>query len=130
MNCEHVIGIEMPSICFAATLGKEHHCIAERARMRPVQARREQVDLRLQDVDAFEQAGSSVFQVLLKDDSIDEFDPTALHDLEAARGAQVDQLTAVDDLHEVQIEEGIVEVLAKILEPEDRLVLDELRLVK
>ena len=98
--------------------------------MRPVQARREQVDLRLQDVDAFEQAGSSVFQVLLKDDSIDEFDPTALHDLEAARGAQVDQLTAVDDLHEVQIEEGIVEVLAKILEPEDRLVLDELRLVK
>jgi len=53
-----------------------------------------------------------------------------LHDLEATRGAQVDQLTAVDDLHEVQIQEGIVEVLAEILEPEDRLVLDELRVVE
>src|SRR5882672_994419 len=98
--------------------------------MRPVQAGREQADLRLQDVDAFEQARGSVFQMLLQYNTVDEFDLSALHDLEAACRAQVDQLTAVDDLHEVQIQEGIVEVLAEILQPEDRLVLDELRLVK
>src|SRR6266513_107762 len=97
--------------------------------MRPVQAGSEQVDLRLEDVDALEQAGSSVFQMLLQDKPVDEFDLTTLHDLEATRGAQVDQLTAVDDLHEVQIQEWIVEVLAEILQPEDRLVLDELRVV-
>jgi len=39
-------------------------------------------------------------------------------------------LAPVDNLHEVQIQERIVEVLAKIRQPEDRLVLDELRLVK
>jgi len=65
MNRKHVVGIEMPSVGLAAALGKEHHCIAERARMRSVQAGSEQVDLRLQDVDALEQAGSSVFQMLL-----------------------------------------------------------------
>ena len=68
--------------------------------------------------------------MLLKGNSVDEFNLTVLHDLEAACRAQVDQLTAVDDLHEVQIQEGIVEVLAEILKPEDRLDLDELRLVK
>ncbi len=87
MNREHVIGIEMPSVGLATALGKEHHCIAERTRMRPVQAGREQVDLRLQDVDALEQARGPVFQMLLQQKTVDELDLTSLHDLETARRA-------------------------------------------
>src|SRR6266852_1992927 len=98
--------------------------------MRPVEGGRQLVDLRFQDVDAFEQASGPVFQVLLQNKTVDELDLTSLHDLETARRAQIDQLTAVDNLREVQIQERVVEVLAEILEPEDRLVLDELRLVK
>jgi len=68
--------------------------------------------------------------MLLQNKTVDELDLTPLHDLETARRAQIDQLTAVDNLREVQIQERVVEVLAEMLEPEDRLVLDELRLVK
>src|SRR6266478_1226436 len=98
--------------------------------MRPVESGRQLVDLRFQDVDAFEQARGPVFQVLLQYKTIHELDLTPLHDLETARRAQIDELPLIDDLHEVQIQKRIVEVLAEILEPENRLVLDELRLVK
>src|SRR5712671_5672893 len=90
----------------------------------------QQVDLRFQYVDAFEQARGAVFQMLLQYKTIDELDLASLHDLETARRAQIDELPPIDDLHEIQIQEGIVEVPAKILKPEDRLVLDELRLVE
>src|SRR5438309_4788890 len=98
--------------------------------MRPVEGGRQLVDLRFQDVDAFKQASGPVFQVLLQYKTIHKLDLTPLHDLETARRAQIDELPPIDDLHEVQIQERIVEVLTKILKPEDRLVLDELRLVK
>src|SRR6266568_3249326 len=98
--------------------------------MRPVEGGRQQVDLRFQDVDAFKKASGPILQVLLEYKTIDELDLTSLHDLETVRRAQVDELPLTDDLHEIQIQERIVEVLAKILKPEDRLVLDELRLVK
>src|SRR5437870_11906218 len=98
--------------------------------MRPVEGGRQLVDLRFQDVDAFEQASRPVFQVLLQYQTIHELDLTSLHDLETARRAQIDELPLIDDLQEIQIQEGIVEVLAKILQPEKRLVLDELRLLK
>src|SRR5213592_1665558 len=98
--------------------------------MRPVEGGRQQVDLWLQDVDALKQASGPVFQMLLQYKTIDELDLTSLHDLETARRTQIDELPLIDDLHEIQIQERIVEVLAKILEPEDRLVLDEFRLVQ
>src|SRR5258706_9140277 len=98
--------------------------------MRPVQRGRQEVDLGLEDVDALEHAGGAAFQVLLQHAAIDEFDLPALHDFETARAAQVHESSAIDDLQEIQVEEGIVEVLAQILEPEDRLVGDEPRLVK
>src|SRR6266480_900305 len=98
--------------------------------MRPVEGGRQQVDLRFQDVDAFKQASGPVFQMLLQYKTIDELDLTALHDLEAACRTQIDELPFIDNLYEIQIQERIVEVLAKILKPEDRLVLDEFRLVK
>src|SRR5258706_10876821 len=98
--------------------------------MRPVQRGRQEVDLGLEDVDALEHAGGAAFQVLLQHAAIDEFDLPALHDFETARAAQVHESSAIDDLQEIQIEERIVEVLAQILEPEDRLVGDEPRLVK
>src|SRR5881296_2406369 len=98
--------------------------------MRPVEGGRQLVDLRFQDVDAFEQASGASFQMLLQYKTIDELDLTSLHDLETARRAQIDELSFIDDLHEIQIQERIVEVLAEILQPEDRLVLDEVRLVK
>jgi hypothetical protein len=130
MNREHVIRIEMTPVCFVASLGKEHDRVAEGAGMRSVESGCQQVDLRFQDIDALEQARGSVFQMLLQYKTVDELDLTPLYDLETARGAQVDKLTPVDDLHEVQIQERIVEVLAQILQPEDCLVLDELLLVK
>ena len=98
--------------------------------MRPVESGSQQIDLRFQDVDPFKQARGSAFQMLLQHETVDELDLTPLHDLDTARRAQVDELTAVDDLHEVQIQEGIVEMLAEILQPEDRLVLHQLPLVK
>src|SRR5258706_216781 len=98
--------------------------------MRPVQRGRQEVDLGLEDVDALEHAGGAAFQVLLQHAAIDEFDLPALHDFEATRAAQVHESSAIDDLQEIQVEEGIVEVLAQILEAEDRLVGDEPRLVK
>ncbi len=98
--------------------------------MRPVEGGRQQVDLRFQDVDAFKKASGPILQVLLEYKTIDELDLTSLHDLETVRRAQIDEAPLIDDLHEIQIQERIVEVLAKILKPEDRLVLDELRLVK
>jgi hypothetical protein len=98
--------------------------------MRPVESGCQQVDLRFQDVDAFKQARGSVFQMLLQDKTVDELDLTSLHDLETARSAQIDQLAMVDNLNEVQIQERIVEVLAEILQPEDRLILDQVALVK
>src|SRR5258708_22408409 len=98
--------------------------------MRPVQGGRQEVDLGLEDVYALEHARGAVFQVLLQHAAIDEFDLPALHDFEAARRAQVYELPAIDDLQEVQIEKGVVEVLAEILEAEDRLVGNEPRLVE
>src|SRR5260221_12057212 len=98
--------------------------------MRPVQGGREEVDLWLEDVDALEHARGAVFQVLLQYAAIDEFDLPALHDLETTRPAKLHKSSAIDDLQKVQVEEGIVEVLAEILEPEDRLVGDEPRFMK
>src|SRR5260370_29177947 len=98
--------------------------------MRPVQGGRQEVDLGLEDVDALEHARSAVFQVLLQHAAIDEFDLPALHDFETTRPAQLYESSAIDNLQEVQVEERVVEVLAEILEPEDRLVADEPRFVK
>src|SRR6266853_2898321 len=98
--------------------------------MRPVQGGRQEVDLGLEDIDALEHARSAVFQVLLQHAAIDEFDLPALHDFETTCAAQVYELSAIDDLQEVQVEERIVQMLAEILEPEDRLVGDEPRFVK
>jgi hypothetical protein len=98
--------------------------------MRPVQGGRQEVDLGLEDVDALQHARGAVFQVLLQHTAIDEFDLPALHDFETTRPAQIYESSAIDDLQEVQVEERIVEVLAEILEPEDRLVGDEPRFVK
>src|SRR5258705_6927685 len=98
--------------------------------MRPVKGGRQKVDLGLEDVDALEHAGGAAFQVLLQHAAIDELDLPALHDFDTTRAAQVYESSAIDDLQEIQIEERIVEVLAQILEAEDRLVGDEPRLVK
>jgi HSP90 family molecular chaperone len=98
--------------------------------MRPVQGGRQEVDLGLEDVDALEHARGAVFQVLLQHAAIDEFDLPALHDFETTRPAQIYELSAIDNLQEVQIEERVVEVLAEILESEDRLVGDEARFVE
>jgi hypothetical protein len=68
--------------------------------------------------------------VLLQHAAIDKFNLPALDDFETTCRTQVYKLSAIDDLQEVQIEEGIVEVRAEIFEPEDRLVLDESRFVK
>jgi hypothetical protein len=130
MDREDVVGIEMAPVRFVASLRKEHDRVGESARMRPVQGGRQEVDLGLEDVDALQHARGAVFQVFLQHAAIDEFDLPALHDLETTRPAQIYELSAIDNLQEVQIEERIVEVLAEILEPEDRLVGDEPRLVK
>src|SRR5713226_1147466 len=98
--------------------------------MRSVQGGRQEVDLGLEDVYALEHARGAVFQVLLQHAAIDEFDLPALHDFETTCAAQVYELSAIDDLQEVQVEERIVQMLAEILEPEDRLVGDEPRFVK
>src|SRR5260370_9307433 len=98
--------------------------------MRPVQGGRQEVDLGLEDNDAFEEARSAVFKWLMQHAAIDEFDLPALHDFETTCAAQVYELSAIDDLQEVQVEERIVQMLAEILEPEDRLVGDEPRFVK
>src|SRR5258708_13100452 len=98
--------------------------------MRPVQGGRQEVDLGLEDMEALEHARSAVFQLLLEHAAIDEFDLPALHDFETTCAAQVYELSAIDDLQEVQVEERIVQMLAEILEPEDRLVGDEPRFVK
>src|SRR6266852_3219570 len=130
MDREDVVGIKVASVRLVASLRKEHDRVAESTRMRPVQGGRQEVDLGLEDVYSLEHARGAVFQVLLQHAAIDEFDLPALHDFETARPAQLYELSAIDDLQEVQIEERVVEVLAEILKPEDRLVGDEPRFVK
>jgi hypothetical protein len=72
MDREDVVGIEMASVRLVALLRKEHDRVAESARMRPVQGGRQEVDLRLENVDALEHARGAVFQVLLQHAAIDE----------------------------------------------------------
>src|SRR5882672_515032 len=130
VNRQHVVGVDVSAVGFVTALREEHYRVAERASVRPVERRREQADLRLEDIDAFEQEGRPVLQVLLQHAAVDEFDRTALNEFYAARVLQVDELPTVDDLQEFQMQKRVVEVFAQVLEAEDRLVLDQARPVQ
>src|SRR5258708_33970789 len=55
--------------------------------------------------------------MLLQNKTVDELDLTPLHDLETARPAQIDQLTACDNRPEGQIPDRVGGVLAGTVEP-------------
>src|SRR5262249_27348129 len=125
MDRQHIVGVEVPAVGFVPALREENDRVAERAVMRPIERGRERADLGLEDVDALEEARRAVLEVLLQHTAIDELDGPALNQLDAARVLHVDELPAVDDLQELEAEKRVVEVPTQILEPEDRLMLDQ-----